>query len=137
MIFKKALSLVAAVAAMAAAAAVCVIAAAFALYAFARYYLGPAGGAAVVAALAAVAAVLLAFLSLRQFRERPKPLKPEEQTLTTRLIDLARDRPIIAAGAAVAAGLVLLRNPRLLNTVLTAVLASRAGRAVERAERRR
>lgn len=126
MIFSKALRLIAAIAAMAAAAAVCVIAAAFALYALCRYYIGPAGAAAVVAVLAAVLVGGLAFMLLR--KAKPRPLKAEEKTATTRMIELAREKPIIAAGAAVAAAVVLARNPKILSVALSAAMANRAAK---------
>jgi hypothetical protein len=132
LILKTALRLTAAIASMAAAAAVCVIAAAFALYAVARDPLGPAGAAAVVAVTAAVLVGLIALALL--WRAAPKPVKREDLPLSVRLMDLARERPLIAAGAAVAAGVVLLRNPKLLATAITAALA---GRATERNDRRR
>lgn len=133
MILKKALSLIAAIAAMAAAAVVCVVAAAYALYALLRYYLGPAGASAVIAVGFAVLTLILAFVAFR--KAKPKPTRREEQTLTTRLIDLAREKPIIAAGAAAAAGLVLLRNPKVVTAVVTAAMAGRA-RDAERRDRR-
>jgi hypothetical protein len=134
LILKKALSLVAAVAAMAAAAAVCVVAAAFALYALLRYYIGPAGAAASIAVLAALVAVILAVVAYGKVRSRR--VRPEDQTVTTRLIELAREKPIIAAGAAVAAGLVLLRNPGVVGALATAAMTSRA-RNADRRDRRR
>jgi hypothetical protein len=124
LIVNKALSLVAAVAAMAAAAAVCIVAAAFALYALLRVYIGPAGAAAAVAAGAAIVAVILALIAYSKVRSRR--LRPEDQTLTTRLFDLARDKPIIAAGAALAAGLVLVRNPGVVAAMASAAMAGRA-----------
>jgi hypothetical protein len=132
LILKKALSLVAAIAAMAAAAAVCVVAAAFALYALLRYYVGPAGAAAAIAVLAAVVAVVLALVAYGKVR--PKRVKDEDQPLSTRLIELAREKPIVAAGAAVAAGLVLLRNPGVVGAVVSAAMANRA-RDAERRDR--
>ena len=134
MILRKALSVVAAVAALAAAAAVCVVAAAFALYAVARDYLSPAGASAAIAVLAAILVALLFFFLLH--KAQPRPLKREEENLTTRLVDLARDRPIIAAGAAVAAGLVLLRNPGVIGAALSATMANRAREAGRREGRR-
>lgn len=132
---KKALSLVAAVAAMAAAAAVCVVAAAFALYALVRAYIGPAAGAAAVAVAFAVIAAILAFVSFRKVQ--PKPARREDQSLTARLIELAREKPIIAAGAAAAAGLVILRNPSVLGAVVSAAMTSRAREADRRDKRDR
>ena len=127
MILKKALSLVATAAALAAAASVAVVAAAFAFYALLREYLSPAGAAAVIALGAAVLAGVLAFVAFRVVK--PRPLRRDEENITTRLIDLARDKPIIAAGAAVAAGLILLRNPGVVTSAVTAFMASRAGSA--------
>jgi len=134
LILKKALSLVAAIAAMAAAAAVCVVAGAFALYALLRVYIGPAGAAAAIAGAAALAALILAFVTFR--KARPRPTRREDQSVTARLIDLAREKPIIAAGAAAAAGLVILRNPGVLGAAITAIMASRA-RDADRRHRRR
>lgn len=133
MILRKALSLVAAISAMAAAAAVCVVAAAFALYALLREALTPAGAAAVVALLAAALAAIIALVAVLKIRFKPK--KREEESLTGRLIELARERPIIAAGAAAAAGLVILRNPGVLATAITAAMAGRA-HASDRDKRR-
>jgi hypothetical protein len=131
---KKALALVAAIAAMAAAAAVCVVAAAFALYALVRTYLGPAAGAAAIAVVFALLAAILAWVSFRKVR--PKYDRREDQPLSTRLIDLAREKPIIAAGAAAAAGFVLLRNPTVVASLVSAAMTGRA-RAERREKRRR
>jgi hypothetical protein len=132
-LIKRALTLAAAFAGVAAAAGVCVVALAYALYALAREYLTPAGASAVVAGVAALLIVVLAVFVLR--KSQPKSLRKaagaEEPTLTTRLIELARERPIVAAAGAVAAALVIARNPRILNTVITAALAGRAARAAD------
>ncbi|MET0275066.1 MAG: hypothetical protein ABW360_18920, partial [Phenylobacterium sp.] len=85
-----------------------------------------AGGAAAVAGVFAVLALVVAFAATR--KAKPKPLKDEDQTLTTRLIELARERPLVAAGAAVAAALVALRNPAIITTLLSAAVAGRAAR---------
>jgi ABC-type nickel/cobalt efflux system permease component RcnA len=132
-LIQKALKLTAALAALAAAAAVCVVAAAYAVYALLRYSLTPAGSAAVVALIFAVLAAVIALVLLRRPGERSHR-RDEPQPTAARLIELARERPILAAGAAVAAGLVLLRNPKLIATAATAAMA---GRAAERSEHRR
>lgn len=115
--------MMAAVAAIAAAAVVCVIALAFALYAALRDLIGPAWASAAVAGVAAVLALILAFLLTR--KAHPKPVKGDDQNLTSRLIELARERPLVAAGAMAAAVVVVVRNPRILTAVATAALASR------------
>jgi hypothetical protein len=124
LIAKKALALVAAIAAMAAAAAVCVVAAAFALYALLRTYIGPAGAAAVIAFLAAVVAAILALVATRKLELRRS--KADDRMLSARLVDLAREKPIIAAGALAAAGLMLARSPGVAGAVVSAVMESRA-----------
>jgi hypothetical protein len=133
LILKRALGLVAAIAALAAAAAVCVIAAAYALYALLLVYIGTAGAAAVIAVIAAIAASILAWICFRKVK--PGPDLRQDQSLSNRLIDLAREKPIIAAGAAAAAGLVLLRNPGVVGTIVSAAMTGRA-RDADRRDRR-
>lgn len=117
--------LAAALAALVAAAAVCVVAAAFALYALARIWLGPAGGAAVVAAAFALVAVAVAGLATRKL---PPAQTPEDVGLVERLIELAKARPLVAAGAAAAIVAVLVRNPAVLTAIVSAVLAGTAAK---------
>ncbi|MEO8114951.1 MAG: hypothetical protein ABI655_11245, partial [Phenylobacterium sp.] len=97
--------------------------------AVARDYIGPAGGAAVVAGAAALLALILAIVLTR--KAVPKKPKAEDQTLVTRIVELARERPIVAAAAAVAAGIVLARNPKVLTTLISAFVAGRATRPPE------
>lgn len=117
--------MMAAIAAIAAAAAVVVVALSFALYAAVRDLIGPAWGAAAVAGAAALVALVLAFALTRKARP-PRPVKGDDQNLTTRLIELARERPLVALGAVAAAAAVVVRNPRILTAVVTAFFASRA-----------
>jgi predicted permease len=111
------------------------VALAFALYAVAREYIGPAGAAAAVAGVAALLALIVAFAVTR--KARPKPLKDTDQNTTTRLIELARERPLVAAGAMAAAVVVLIRNPGILTTVLSAAIAGRAARPDPKAKPKR
>ncbi|WP_374469188.1 hypothetical protein [Phenylobacterium sp.] len=131
---QKILRLLAAAAAIAAAAVVVVVAASFAVYAAFKPFVGPAWAAAIVAAVFALFALLVA-LSLSA-KARPKPMPPEEQGLLPRVIELARERPIVAAGAAVAGAIVLARNPKIVTTILSAAIAGRAASA-KPPERRR
>jgi hypothetical protein len=117
--------MVAALAALAAAAVTVVVALSFALYAAVRDLVGPAWGATAVAGAAAIVAVILAFLLTRKAAP-PKPVHGDDQNLTTRLIDLARERPLVAMGAVAAAATVIVRNPRILTAVVTAFFANRA-----------
>ncbi|HEY0435147.1 MAG TPA: hypothetical protein VGC92_00805 [Phenylobacterium sp.] len=110
--------------AIAAAAAVCVVALAFALYAAVRDVIGPAWGAAAVAGVAALIAVILALLLSR--KARPKPVKGDSENLSAKLIELARERPLVALAAVGAAATVVIRNPRILTAVVAATFANRA-----------
>ena len=119
----KAISFVVALAAMMAAAAVLVVSAAFGIYALIRTYIGPAGAAGCVTLLAAI---LLGILALVMFRKAKGPKLPAKKSgaasggLIERLTDLVTDRPVVAASAAVAAGLLAWRNPALVSTFLRA-----------------
>jgi len=115
--------MIAAIAAIAAAAIVCVIALSFALYAALRDAVGPAWASTAVAGAFALLALILAFFLTR--KAKPKPVKGDQQNLTSRLIELARERPLVAAGAMAAAVAVVVRNPRILTAIATAAFASR------------
>ena len=117
--------MVAAIAAIAAAAVIVVVALSFALYATVRDLIGPAWGAASVAGAAALIALILAFILTRKAKP-PKPVAGDDQNLTSRLIDLARERPLVALAAVAAAATVVIKNPRILMAVITGALANRA-----------
>jgi hypothetical protein len=113
-------SFVVALSAAAAAAAVVVVSAAYAFYALVRTYLGPAGASACLTLAAAVVLIALA-LFLFGKAKGPKPKakdKAEAGGLVDKLGGLVGDRPIVAAGAAVAAGLMAWRNPTLVSALL-------------------
>lgn len=116
-----------AIAAMAAAAGVVVVAVAFAVYTVLRDYLGPAGAAAVIAALFAAALAITSLVMFRRSKHRHHARPTREPTLPERIGDFLRARPLAAAGAAVAAGLLAWRNPALVAT-LVRLLEPRAGR---------
>lgn len=114
-----------AVAAMAAAAGVVVVAAAFAIYSLLRDRFGPAGAAAIIAAGFAVALALCALIMFSRFKAPRAPSRsaaPQRPTaLTDKLIAMVTERPIVAAAAAAAAGLLAWRNPTLVATLLKAL----------------
>jgi hypothetical protein len=114
-----------ALAAMGAAAGVLVVAAAYALFALVRDYVGPAGAAAIDCLCAAVLLAVLGFIAYRQVKApgRPKPKHRDGEAergggLADKLADTLRERPMVAASAAAAAGLLAWRNPVLVSTVL-------------------
>lgn len=114
-------SFVVALAAAAAAAGVLVVSAAFAFYALVRTYIGPSGAAACVTVAAAIVLGGLAFFMFGRAKgPKAKVSKSEagEGGLIDRLTGLVSDRPVVAASAAVAAGLLAWRNPTLVSTLL-------------------
>lgn len=96
----------------------------FALYAGLRDIVGPAWASAAVAGIVALIALILAFLLTR--KARPKPAKGDSKNLTAQLIDLARERPLVAVGVVGAAAAVVIRNPRILSAVIAGLFAPRA-----------
>lgn len=111
------------------AAGTLVVALCFAIYAALRDTLTPAGASAVVVLAAAILIGVgaLVLLSAAKGKSKPHDKHPAHtdspQGLVDRAFDLARDKPLIAAGAAVAAGLLALRNPTLIGAVVGAVTA--------------
>ena len=129
MTLKRILNLAAALTAVAAAAAVVVIAASFAVYALAKPYLGEAGAAAVVAGVFALIAVIVAWLATRKVTPKAKRGgKVDDQSVIDRLIDMAKERPLIALGATAAAVTVMLRNPAVITAVISAFVAGNASK---------
>jgi hypothetical protein len=126
-LIRRLLLIVVAVAALAAAAAACVVASAFALYAVVRDALGPAGGAAVVAGVAALIVVAGALIAVLRMR-RPAGLRRDDHGLIARMMDFARDKPLIAAGAAIAVGVIAFRNPKVLAAVISAFVAGKSAK---------
>ncbi len=117
-----------AIAALAAAAAIAVFAAAFALYALLRDILTPAGAAAAVCLAAALLAALAAFIVAQQAKG-PRLRRSGSSTsyrppdnVIDRVVEVARERPFVAAGAAVAAGLLAIANPALVTAVMRAFI---------------
>ena len=111
---------------LAAAAGVLVVSAAFALYALLRGYVGGPGAAALTALAAAVLMAVIAFgvEALAKGSKKTKPGQPGagDQDMLARLIGMAQDKPVIAAGALVGAIFLAIRNPALTAIVVKAFL---------------
>ena len=126
MILKKAIQIACALAALSAASAVGVVAAAFALYAALRPLIGPAwSAAAVCAAAGAMIGLGGLFAMLSANPPKRKASAPPEKDLVSRLIELARDKPIVAASAVLAAGAVAFKNPKVTAAIVSAFMAGR------------
>ena len=128
MIFEKTLTTLAAAAAIVAAAAVSVVAAAFAVYAVLLPMVGPAGGAAIVAAIFAIFAVIGALLMMRKAdggqarTSGPAASQPDPFQLAERAFEMVKERPVLSAAAAIAAGVIAFRNPALVTIVAKAFM---------------
>lgn len=133
MILQRVLMTVAAAAAIAAAVAIALIALAFAIFAFLRPYVGPANASAIVAAAFAVIVGLIGFLAAQRagggFGQAAQASDGDAMSLAERLMDLARERPVIAVGVALALGVVLMRSPRSLAAVARAFFETLSGRS--------
>jgi hypothetical protein len=126
-ILRRVLFYLASAAALATAAGVIVVALAYALYALVKPAIGAAGAAAVVAGAAAVLIGLIGFwLALASRPPRRKGRAAD--TLAERIADFVREKPVTAIAAAVAAGLMAVRNPKYLGSALRSFLEGRDGR---------
>lgn len=132
MILKKTIYYAVTVAALAAAAAVCVVFLALALYAALVPNIGPAWSAAAVAAAALTVTVILSSVLLGKIiPHHPPGRQPQEPDLTTRVFELARDKPWVALGALGALGAaaaVAIKNPKITSAVITTLIASRVAK---------
>jgi hypothetical protein len=118
-LIQRIVSLTAAVAAIAAAAGVCVVALAYTLYAVVREWLTPAGSSAVVALAFAVVAVVIALIMSGKSRPKPKA----DASPVERLVELARQKPLIAAAAVIAGSFIAVRNPGMVATLVMGLMA--------------
>lgn len=115
---------VAAGAAIAAAAAAGVFSAFFALFAFLEPFVGTAGAAAIIAGCSAVIIGGAGFLAARKAEgeRKAEAAAPPDASLVEVILGVVRDRPLLSAGAAVAAGIYALRNPQLVAAVVRAFM---------------
>ncbi len=127
MFVEKTLAALAAAAAIAAAAAVAVVAAAFALYQVLLPHLGAAGAAAALAAIFAVLALIGGMLATRKaegkHRHNDDTHAASGDGLIGKVFEIAKDKPLLAAGLGIAAGVFALRNPAILTAVISAFMA--------------
>jgi hypothetical protein len=109
---------------MAVSAAVLVVGAAFALYDLLKEYIGAAGAAGVVALGAACVMAGAALFLERGVLRAPAKQKPSEsdQTMVTKLIVMAQQRPIVATGALIGVAAMAIRNPALISIAIKAFL---------------
>jgi hypothetical protein len=123
-IFRRLLFLLAAATMLAVSSGVIVIALAYALFALVRPYVGPAGGAAIVAGAAALLIGLIG-LTFAIMGRRPRRKVSEPESVTERIVDFVKAKPITAVGGAIAAGILAIRNPGYLGSAIRAFIEGR------------
>lgn len=118
MILRRILYFLAGATALSVSAGVIVVALAYALFALVKPYVGPAGASAIVAGSAAVLIGLIGLvLSLMARPPKKKPGEPD--SLVDKVVDFVTSKPVTSIGAAIAAGILLVRNPRYLGMALS------------------
>ncbi|HEX4197303.1 MAG TPA: hypothetical protein VHZ26_07665 [Caulobacteraceae bacterium] len=124
MIFRRLLMAFVAIAAIATSASVVIVALAFALYALVEPYVGRAGASAVVAGSFAVIAAIIGLVSMPRGRRRRRG-EATANDVAEDLMELVRDKPIASAGVALAAGIMAMRNPRVIGEIARAFFQNR------------
>lgn len=104
---------VSAAAAIAAAAAVAIVAAAFGVFALLEPEVGSAGAAGLVALFAAALIGVIGLIAWLKVRPKKAAKGPPEGDMLARAMNLARERPIVAAAALIAGSVIAFRNPAL------------------------
>lgn len=110
---------------LATSAAIFVVALAFALYALVQPHVGAAGAAGIVAGAAALIVVFIAIAIALGAKSRPPKIAPKGKDPTARIINLFKEKPVMAIAAAVAAGFLAIRNPKYLGVAVRSFLEGR------------
>lgn len=131
MILQRVLMAVAAAAAIAAAVVIAMIALAAAIFGFLQPYVGPANAAAIVAAAFALMVGVSGLVAAQRAGGggvvHGRADDGEAAGLVERLIEVARDRPMVTVGVALALGVVLIRSPRSLGAIARAFFETISG----------
>jgi hypothetical protein len=117
-ILRRILYFLAGATALSVSAGVIVVALAYALFALVKPAVGPAGASAVVAGAAAVLIGLIG-LVLSLLARPPKKKPGEPDSLVDRVVDFVSSKPFTSLAAALAAGILMVRNPRYLGMALS------------------
>lgn len=106
-----------------------VVAAGLALFLVLAPWVGSAGAAALLAVVCALILTATVLAVRGKGPSMPAALK-QDDSLAARAFDLARQHPMAAGGAALvaalAAGVIAVRNPKVIATALSAYLAGRS-----------
>ncbi|HEX8234296.1 MAG TPA: hypothetical protein VF559_13235 [Caulobacteraceae bacterium] len=118
---KKIVNVAVAVHLVATAAVIILVALAFALYSVLKPNLGPAGASAAVAGVFAAVLLVAGLIMLARSRSHHEPQR--EEGVMDKAIAFAREKPLIAGGAALVASFIALRNPGMLATLAMGLMA--------------
>jgi hypothetical protein len=105
-------------------AGVSLVAAAFGLFVLLRSLWGEAIACAVVAGVFALVALVVAFVASRPapVAKRPVPAAPETSPILATLMAVVRDKPLVSAAVAAAAGIIAVRNPQMISSLIAALI---------------
>jgi len=105
-------------------ACVSLVAAAFGLFVLLRSLWGEAIACAIVAGVFALVALVVAFVASRPapVAKRPVPAAPETSPILATLMAVVRDKPLVSAAVAAAAGIIAVRNPQMISSLIAAFL---------------
>lgn len=105
-------------------ACVSLVAAAFGLFVLLRSLWGEAIACAVVAGVFALVALIVAFVASRPapVPKRPVQTAPEPSPILASLMAIVRDKPLVSAAVAAAAGIIAVRNPQMISSLIAALL---------------
>jgi hypothetical protein len=124
-VLRKLIIILVSAAMLAAAAGVMVVAGAMALYGLLTPYVGGPGAGACIVLAAGLVMTIVGLVLERQVMQPGKGHKggkDDEQDLLHRLIAMAQEKPLIAAGALIGAIFLAIRNPALTAVVVKAFL---------------
>jgi hypothetical protein len=126
LIVGRTIAAVTAAVALATATMLCVVAAACALFWVLEPLVGGAGAAALLAGVLALIVAIAVLIAVSRTGHHPQHQQahsgPTDFAFVDRIIEMAKDRPILSAGAALAAGLIAIRNPALVATIVAAFM---------------
>ena len=130
MIFRRVLMALLAVSALATAASVLVFALAFALYALVEPWFGRAGAAACVALTAATFMAIGGLLAAGGARGKASKAPPVPTGgLVERAFAFLQKKPVLAVSAAIGAGILAIRNPQYLGSLVRAFVDGKPPKA--------
>jgi uncharacterized membrane protein len=125
LIVGRTIAAVTAAVALATATMLCIAAAACALFWVLEPLVGRAGAAALLAGVLALIVAIAVLIAVSKTGHHPHHAPQSGRTdfaFVDRIIDMAKDRPLLSVGAAIAAGLIALRNPALVATIVAAFM---------------